>query len=131
MCRSLCTSLARIYDVDLILNNRIIDRILHKRGIVRHAPQPLEIRFVFGEEKLLGVFTMELVTAKPIMPGFDHSERGFPHTRLASGAAQAPGTAEPNRWEEMQDRRFGTAIRRGRATQHSTSRCRALHALTF
>src|SRR5438094_634575 len=87
MCRSLCPCLARIYDVDLILNNRIVDRILHKRGMVRHAPQPLEIRFVFGEEKLLGVFTMELVTAKPIMPGFDHCGRGFSQTRFASIAA--------------------------------------------
>src|SRR5882724_3404301 len=126
---SLCPSLARIYDVDLILSNGIVDRILHKRGMVRRAPQPLEIRFVFGEEKLLGVFTMEFVTAKPIMPGFDHCGRGFSQTRFASIAAPAPGIAEPNRGQEMQGRRLGTAIRSGCANQNIFWSCLGIRDL--
>src|SRR5438552_17812064 len=102
MCSSLCPSLAGIYDVGLILNNRIVDRILHERATVRHAPQPLELRFVFGEEKFSDVFAMELVAAKPIMPGFDHCRCTLSYTGLARIAAPAPGITKPNRRQAIQ-----------------------------
>src|SRR6266496_1253820 len=126
---SLCPSLARFYDVYLVLNNRIVDRIFHERATVRHAPQPLEIRFVFGEEKFFCVFAMEFVTAKPIMSSFDHCERGFSQTRLARIAAPAPGIAEPNRGQEMQGRRLGTAIRSGCANQNIFWSCLGIRDL--
>src|SRR5438477_7508880 len=115
---SLCPSLVRIGDVDPVLNDRVVDRILHEGATVWYAPQPFEIRFVLGEEKFVRVFATEFVAAKYLMARFDHRRRRFSQNRFASIAAPAPGIAKPNRRQKMQDRRLRSAVGRGCANQN-------------
>src|SRR5207248_1783606 len=72
---------------------------------------------------------MQLVAAKLIMFRFNHCPCGFAQHRLASLAAPAPGIAKPNGWEEMQARRFGTAIRSGCANQNIFWSCLCIRDL--
>src|SRR5207253_10092284 len=113
-----CPNLLRVDKFDLILSYGVVDRVLHERTAIWDAPQTFEVRFVFGEEKGVGVFAMEFVAAKPIMAGFDHRRRAFTQNWFASVMAPAPGIAKPNRRQKMQDRRFRSAVGRRRANQN-------------
>src|SRR2546423_8805697 len=100
-----CPNLLRVDKFDLILSYGVVDRILHERTAIWDAPQTFEIRFVFGEEKGVGVFAMEFVAAKHTMAGFDHHRRRFSQNRFVIITAPAPGIAKPNGRQKMQDSR--------------------------
>src|SRR5260370_36448498 len=100
----LCPNLLRVDKLDLILSYRVVDRVLHERTAIWDAPQTFEVRFVFGEEKGVGILAMEFVAAKHIMAGFDHRRRAFAQNWVASVPAPAPGIAKPNRRQNMLDR---------------------------
>src|SRR6185295_17581599 len=108
-----CPNLLRVDKFDLILSYRVVDRVLHERTAIWDAPQTFEVRFVFGEEKRVGVLAIEFVAAKHIMAGFDHRRRAFTQNWFASVAAPAPGIAKPNRRQKMQDRSLWSAVGRG------------------
>src|SRR5436190_20746626 len=97
----LCPNLLRIDKFDLILSYRVVDRVLHERTTILDAPQAFDVRFVFGEEKGVGVLTTEFVATKHIMAGFDHRRRAFTQNRFACVTAPAPGIAKPNRRQKM------------------------------
>ena len=113
-----CPNLLRIDKFDLILGYRVVDRVLHEQTTIWDAPQTFDVGFVFGEEKGVGVLTMEFVAAKPIMAGFDHHRRAFTQNWFANVTAPAPGIAKPNRREKMQDRLLRSAVGRGCANQN-------------
>jgi len=119
----LCANFLRVDKLDPILSYGIVDGILHERAGVRYTPQPFEIGLVLGEEKFFGVFAMEFVAAKHIMARFDYLSCGCTQDWLASITAPAPGITKPNRWQEMQRRRFGPAICRCGANQKIFWRC--------
>src|SRR6267378_3553139 len=112
-----CPNLLRVDKLDPILSYRVVDRVLHERAAIWDAPQTFDVRFVFGEEKGVGVLAMEFVAAKHIMAGFDHRRRASTQNRFASITAPAPGIAKPNRRQKMQDRSLCSAVRRGCANQ--------------
>src|SRR2546423_13840525 len=114
----LCPKLLRVDKFDLILSYRVVDRVLHERTAIRDAPQTFEVRFVFGEEKGVGVFAMEFVAAKHIMAGFDHRRRAFTQNWFANVTAPAPNIAKPNRRQKMQDRWLWSVVGRRCANQN-------------
>src|SRR4029077_13099102 len=113
-----CPNLLRIDTLDLILSYRVVDRVLHKRTAIWDAPQTFEVRFVFGEEKGIGILAMELVGAKHIMAGLDHRRRALTQNWFAIIAAPAPGIAKPNRRQKIQDRWLQSAVGRSCANQN-------------
>src|SRR5207244_4568241 len=114
----LCPNLLWVDKVDPILSYGIVDGILHERATVRYTPQPFEIRLVFGEEKCLRIFAMQLVAAKRIMTRFDHRTCAFTQHWFASITAPAPGIAKPHRRQKMQRRPFRAAVGRCRTNQN-------------
>src|SRR5580765_1049541 len=113
-----CPKLLRVDKFDLILSYRVVDRVLHERTAIWGAPQTFDVRFVFSEEKGVGVLAMECVAAKDIMAGFDHCRRAFTQNWFAIVTAPAPGIAKPNRRQKMQARSLWSAVGRGRANQN-------------
>src|SRR6476620_4515143 len=113
-----CPNLLRIDTLDLILSYRVVDRVLHERTAIWGAPQTFDVRFVFSEEKGVGVLAMEFVAAKHIMAGFDHCRRAFTQNWFAIVTAPAPGIAKPNRRQKMQNRSLWSAVGRGCANQN-------------
>src|SRR5204863_3254134 len=113
-----CPNLLQVDKFDLILSYGVVDRVLHERTAIWDAPQTFEVRFVFGEEKGVGVLAMEFVAAKPTMAGFDHRRRAFTQNWFTSVMAPAPGIAKPNRRRKMQDRSLWSTVGRGCANQN-------------
>src|SRR5438309_6779390 len=113
-----CPNLLRVDKFDLILSHRVVDRVLHERTAIWDAPQTFEVRFVFGEEKFVSIFAMELVAAKLVMSRFDYRGRAFTQNRFADVTAPAPGIAKPNPRHKMQDRLLRSAVGCCRANQN-------------
>src|SRR6476659_5994915 len=114
----LCPKHLRVDELDPILSYRVVDGVLYERTAIWNAPQTFDVRFVFGEEKCIGVLAMEFVAAKHIIAGFYHSRRAFTQNWFASVAAPAPGIAKPNRRQKMQDCSLWSAVGRGCADQN-------------
>src|SRR5262245_46811545 len=87
------------------------------RRAIGHAPQPFEIRFVFGKEKVFRVFAMQFIGAELKMCCFDHRWCALLQCRLARIATPAPGIPKPKGGEEVQVYWLGTTIACGRANE--------------
>src|SRR5215475_1452161 len=84
---------------------------------IRHAPQPFEIRFVFGKEKVFRIFAMQFIGAELKMCCFDHRWCALVQCRLARIATPAPGIPKPKGGEEVQVGWLGATIGHGRANE--------------
>src|SRR6202011_101559 len=113
MRRCLGPDLVRVYKVKVLAEDGIVNRILHKSAGIWDSPKPGEIGFVFGEETLLRLFTMKMVSAECAVGGFDQRWRSFLQVGFAIVATPAPGVAKPNRRQQMKRRRFRPAVRCG------------------
>src|SRR5438046_2585835 len=107
-----------INKVDPVLKNSLVNRILHKRGTVRYAPQSFEIRLIFGKEKFFGVFAIQMVTAKLMMRRFNYCRCGFSQAWFPSIPTPAPAIAKPNSRKEMKRGQLRPAVGRTRANQN-------------
>ena len=106
-----------IDQLEPVLDEAIVDRIFNERCRIGHAPEPFQVGFVLGEKKSIGLFAIEPVGANVVMGRVDDpnllvAARSFLHGRFAIVPAPAPGIAEPEGRQKMQDGRLRSAVRR-------------------
>ena len=97
----------RIDQIEASANDTIVNRILHERRLVRHAPDAFEVGLIFREEESFRAFAVKTVIAQLNMRGLDDGEafvtaRTFLDLRLLVRPSPAPGVSKPERRKNMQ-----------------------------